>query len=71
MIDYSYGDYYSGLLTGGKQGVKKKINKHLVILLIKQGMSSVKIAKKCDVSYPTIMSYVKKEIPIPLENVAI
>ena len=56
-------DYYDSLITGGKQGVKKDIDKKAVSDLISEGLSSVKISKIVGVSYPTIGSFVKKQLP--------
>ena len=64
MIDYSYGDYYRGLLTGTPTGGKIDITNDVLIEGINNGLSSVKIAKELGVSYGTILNKVDKQIPV-------
>jgi len=61
MSDYNYGDYYSSLLTGAKPN-NTELRKDYIINYIENGLSSVKIAKKLNVSYITILRKVDKDL---------
>ena len=56
-------DYYDSLITGNSPGRKILYNKKEITDMIKNGYSSVKISKKIGVSYPSVLKYVRKEIP--------